>query len=324
MRPGPADAFRPLLDELGTPELTATIGTTRALLVVHRGELVVERYGDGTDATTTLPSWSMAKSILHAAVGVLVGRGELDPAAPADLSAWRNPGDPRGGITVDHLLHMRSGLAWTEDYVAGHASDVQEMLFGPGRADVAGYAADRPLAHAPGSRFCYSSGESNLLSEVVAQAVGGGDRYEGFLRSALFDPLGMTSAVPKFDARGTWIASSYCFATARDFARFGLLYLRDGVWDGVQLLPPGWVDHGRRPQPDAVDDGWIHGAHWWSLPEPDDGLFFASGYRGQRLVVVPGRDLVIVRCGDSEPAQADPLTAWLDRLIRCVEPISRP
>ena len=316
-----ADRLRALAADATGTGRDHELGRTRAVLAVQGGRLVAEHYGDGVDHATTLPSWSMAKSILHAVVGILVGRGQLDPAAPAGFAPWAAPDDPRGAITLDDLLHMRSGLSWVEDYVDGETSTVIEMLFGSGRADVAAYAADRPLAAPVGSTFSYSSGTSNLVSAITARVAGQDPAtYETFLHSALFDPLGMTSPIPKFDAAGTWIASSYCFATARDFARFGLLYLRDGVWEGERLLPAGWVDHARTPQADVDDEGWGYGAHWWLLPGRDDGLFFASGHQGQYLVVVPALDLVVVRCGLSEAVHRDAVVAFLLDVISCFAP----
>ncbi|HEY5156212.1 MAG TPA: serine hydrolase [Acidimicrobiales bacterium] len=299
------------------PSRVDELGVTAAVLAVHGGRLVGEGYRDGLDASTTLPAWSMTKSILHAVVGILVGQGRLDVDAPAGLPQWSAPGDPRAAITLDHLLHMRSGLAWVEDYVDRDTSDVIEMLFGSGRPDVAAYAASRPLAWPVDTHYCYSSGTSNLVSAVTRDVVGDPPAYAAFLHSALFDRLGMTSPIPKFDAAGTWIASSYCFATARDFARFGLLYLRDGMWEDERLLPTGWVDHGRTPQADVDDEGWGYGAHWWHLPDREDGLFFANGHRGQYLVVVPALDLVVVRSGDSDATQRDAVVEFLTDLISC-------
>jgi len=316
-----ADRLTALLAEATGPARTDELGDTRAVVVVHRGQLVAEAYGEGVDAGSTLPSWSMAKSILHAAVGILVGRGDLDLAQPAGFTEWSAPDDLRHEITLDHLLHMRSGLDWLEDYVDGERSNVIEMLFGSGRPDMAAYAAAQPLGAPAGSRYYYSSGTSNLISAVTRRVVtGDATAYEAFLRSSLLDPLGMTSATPKFDATGTWIASSYCFATARDFARFGLLYLRDGVWADEPLLPPGWVDHARTPQADVDDEGWGYGAHWWMLPGRHDGLFFASGHQGQYLMVVPALDLVVVRSGISVSAQRDAIVAFLTDVIACFAP----
>src|SRR6202034_2402388 len=160
------------------------------------------------------------------------------------------------------------------------------------------FAADRPLAAVPGARFNYSSGSSNIISAVVARVVGPGPPYMRFLRERLFDRIGMESATPELDAAGTWVASSYVRATARDFARFGLLYLRDGIWEGRRILPAGWVDHGRRPRSVDPDDGMIHGAHWWVVGD-DHGSFWASGYSGQSILISPGLDLVVVRLGDT-------------------------
>ncbi|MGZ4682261.1 MAG: serine hydrolase domain-containing protein, partial [Acidimicrobiales bacterium] len=313
----PGERRDPVLDQLFDDTTGERFGTTDAVLVVQGGRLVIERYGAGIDATTTLPSWSMAKSILHALVGVLVGDGRLTLDEAPAWPGWSGTDDPRTDITLDHLLHMRSGLAWLEDYVDGQRSNVIEMLFGSGRPDVAAYAAGQPLAHPVDRTFCYSSGTSCIVSAATRRLVGGPREYEAFMHEALFDPIGMRSPIPKFDASGTWIGSSYCFATATDFARFGLLYLRDGVWDGRRVLPEGWVDHARTPQPDVDDEGWGYGAHWWLLPGRDDGLFFASGYRGQYTIVVPGLDLVVVRSGDSETEQRDAVLGSLLAIVDC-------
>ena len=177
---------------------------------------------------TPLLSWSMAKSMLHAIVGMLVAEGRLVLDAPAPVPLWQSPGDPRGEITLQQLLDMRDGLDFVEEYEDPEASDVLQMLFGRGRADMATFAADRPLAGPPGTRFNYSSGTSNIISGIVARTVGPGDRYRRFLADRLFGPLGMTSATVTLDDAGAWVAASYVYATARDYARFGLLYLRDG------------------------------------------------------------------------------------------------
>jgi len=288
------------------------VGETWALVIVQGGGLVFERYGAGRSAEDTCRSWSMAKSITQALAGILVGDGKLDIFAPADAPEWRAAGDPRGAITLDQLLRMSSGLKFTEAYVPGEPSDVIEMLFGSGAGDVAAFAAAFPLAHPPGSFFSYSSGTTNIVSRCLARALGGdGARFETFMRERLFASLGMTSAASRFDAAGTFIGSSFCFATARDFARFGLLYLRDGVWDGTRLLPAGWVDYARTPtfrQADCVDGPY--GAHWW-LDLAGPGSFSANGYEGQHIVVCPDRDLIVVRNGVTPAINQERLQAWL-------------
>ncbi|HUD16030.1 MAG TPA: serine hydrolase [Acidimicrobiales bacterium] len=308
-------ALGPLLDEalaLGGP-----LAGTYAIVVISGGRLVAERYGgrDPRDEnvpvgpSTTLLSWSMAKSMLHGVVGILVGERRLDLAAPAPVPQWSGAGDPRGAITVEHLLEMRDGLEFAEDYVDRGVSDVMEMLWGTGSDDVASYAADHRLTAVPGSLFHYSSGTSNIVSGIVARLLGPGEPYRRFLLHRLFGPIGATSAVAAFDASGTWVASSTLYATARDFARFGLLYLRDGVWDGRRLLPEGWVDHGRLPRSVDPDDAMIHGAHWWVVGD-EYGSFWASGYSGQSITVCPALDLVVVRLGDTPTQRGGELTGW--------------
>lgn len=291
------------------------LGKTYALLAIQGGRLTYERYGFGATPETTQPSWSMAKSMTQALVGLLVRGGRLDIQAPANVPEWTGADDPRAAITVDQLLRMSSGLAFVEDYVPGSVSDVLEMLYGSGKADTAAYAANRPLAHPPGSFWSYASGTSNIVARLAAQAQGGD--FAGYMRSRLFEPLGMASATPKFDAAGTFIGSSYCFCTPRDFARFGLLYLRDGIWDGERLLPEGWVDYARTPtfQQEGVTDG-PYGAHWW-LGIGGPGSFSANGYAGQFIIVCPDRDLIVVRNGDTPLESKDRLRDWIGEVVDC-------
>jgi CubicO group peptidase (beta-lactamase class C family) len=192
------------------------------------------------------------------------------------------------------------------------------MLFGQGKDDVAHFAADRPLAAPAGTRFNYSSGTSNIISSVVARTVGHGQPYEEYLRARLFGPIGMHSAEPELDPTGTWVASSYVRATARDFARFGLLYLRDGVWDGARLLPAGWVDYGRTIQSVDPEDG-PYGAHWWGVAGDTFGTFRASGYEGQSISVCPAHDLVVVRLGRTAADRYPDLTRWRAEVVRAFD-----
>jgi CubicO group peptidase (beta-lactamase class C family) len=298
-------------------------GTGYAAVVVQGGRVIAERYANAIEhwdrdpepvvADTQLRSWSMAKSFLHATVGILVGDDALDPAAPADVPAWA--GDERSAIALDDLLAMRDGLEWNEDYVDAGVSHVIEMLFGEGAADVVGYAESRPRVAPPGERFNYSSGTSNIVSGIVARQVGRGDDYERFVRTRLLEPIGITHARLGFDAAGAWIASSYLYAPAREFAKFGLLYLRDGVWDGRRLLPEGWVDHGRRARSVDESDGRLHGAHWWAVGD-ERGSWWASGYDGQSILLCPALDLVVVRLGQSpDDAAPDALHQWRARVV---------
>ncbi|MEE3327965.1 MAG: serine hydrolase [Myxococcota bacterium] len=295
------------------PDGQASLGETHAVIVVHRGQIVLEQYAPGITPETTLRSWSVSKSILHAMLGILVREGRLDLDASALFPQWSALDDSRRGITLRHLLHMSSGLDFVEDY-NDPTSDVQQMLFGSGQADMAAYALGRPSLHPPGTYFSYSSGDSLLLSSVLGEVVGGErDAILDFMRRELFDPLGMSSAKPRFDAAGTFIGSSYVFATARDFARFGYLYLRDGIWAGRRILPEGWVDFARMPAPAARNGEY--GAHFWRAAKSRLGVFFAEGFEGQRVMMVPALDLVIVRLGRTPPEKTSGLQAFMATLV---------
>jgi CubicO group peptidase (beta-lactamase class C family) len=290
------------------------LGLTLTLLVAHRGRIIAEAYGPGCDASTQLISWSMAKSITHAAVGILVGDGVLELDAPAPVPAWA--ADERREITLQHLLNMRDGLAFAEDYIGDEGvSDVLEMLFGEGRDDHAAYAVARPLAHPPGSVWNYSSGTTNIVARIVGDAVGGGETAtRAFLHERLFDPIGMAAADPRFDAAGTFVGSSYVYASARDFARFGTLYLHDGVWNGERVLPAGWLDHARTFTAHDPDGTFDYGAHWWLWPD-QAGSLAAHGYEGQYTIVLPEKDAVVVRLGKSPAELAPALVAKLRELL---------
>ncbi len=312
-----------LMDEAFDP--AGPLHDTYAVVMVSGGRLVHERYGgalprlDGPGRPvvpdTPLLSWSVAKSMLHAVVGMLVADGVLDPAAPADVPQWTSsPTDPRRAITLGDLLEMRDGLDFAEDYDDPETSDVLQMLFGRGQADMAAFAADRPLAAPPGARFAYTTGASMVVSGIVARVLGPGAPYRDYVVRRLFEPLGMTTAEADFDDAGTWVAGSYVRATAHDFARFGLLYLRDGHWDGQRLLPEGWVDYGRTARSVDPDDGNLFGAHWWTRDEPL-GTFWAAGHDGQYIDVCPALDLVVVRLGRTGSDRTPAMRAWRDRVI---------
>jgi CubicO group peptidase (beta-lactamase class C family) len=286
---------------------------TRAVAVARGGALIAEAYAPGFSAATPLNGWSMTKSATGALIGTLVGEGKLSLSDRRLLPEWSAPGDPRGEIALEDLLRMRSGLRFREKY-ARPLSDVNRMLFL--EPDAGGYAASRPQAAPPGTRWQYASGTTNILCRIARRAVGEAD-WPSWPRRALFDPLGMTSAVFETDAGGTFVGSSYLFATARDWARFGLLFARDGVAGGRRVLPEGWVRTSTTPTPQSPDGRY--GAHWWlklsrelggetpSAARLPKDAFHALGHEGQCLTVIPSRDLVVVRLGLSID-----ITAWDD------------
>jgi CubicO group peptidase (beta-lactamase class C family) len=275
---------------------------TRAILIAQNGRLVAERYAPGFDATTRFPGWSMTKSVLNALIGILVGEERLSLTDRGLMPNW-DEADPRSSIALHDLLRMRSGLLFSEVY-EDLGSDVIEMLFN--RADTAAFAANRRLGALPGTVWNYSSGTSNILS-AIARRIVGEPGYPSWPRRALFGPLGMASAIMEPDASGTFVASSFMLATARDWARFGQLYLQDGVWGQRRLLPRGWVSYSTTQTPQSP--GLIYGAHWWLGLRPELGggtaaaariprdAFFAVGHEGQVLTVIPSLRLVVVRLG---------------------------
>lgn len=277
---------------------------TRAVVVVKDGRLLAERYPPGFGPEMPLCGWSMSKSVLAALAGIVVGKGLLATDAKELLEAWRG-GDPRGDIRLDDLLRMRSGLEFGEVY-ANPLSDVVQMLFN--RPDAAGFSAAKPLEFAPGTHWAYASGTTNIISKILRMALEkAGEDYLNFPRKALFDPLGMASAVFEADEAGHFVGSSFLYASARDWAKFGQLYLDDGLWEGARILPEGWVAYCRRPTPQAPDGRY--GAHWWlKLPRELGGetefvrrippdAYHALGHEGQTLAVVPSRGVVAVRLG---------------------------
>lgn len=311
-------ALAALVDEaFANPDPDALPGT-RALLVVHRGRIVAEHYAPGFNAGRKFLTQSVAKTVTGVLAGIAVRDGLLELDAPAPVALWRSDGDPRRAITLRHLLQMSDGLDFTESYFNPFTSDVLPMLFGHARDDMAGWAADRPLAHAPGTHWSYSSGTTNILSGIIRDAVGGTRaQYLSFMRRELFEPIGMTSAEPEFDAAGTFVGSSWMHGTAQDWARFGLLLLRGGVWDGRRILPEGWVDFMRTPLAHEPDK--IYGAHLWlnggeRIPGAPD-LFMATGNGGQVIAMVPSRDLVIVRLGRTGYSHYGAIYRWIGDIV---------
>jgi len=281
---------------------------TRAVVVMQGGSIIAERYATGIESDTALAGWSMSKSVMNALVGILVQEGRLRIDAPAPIPEWHQPGDPRARITLDQLLRMSSGLRFEENQDSPR-SDVMRMLFGVG--DIAGFVTSRDAAFAPGAHREYSNASSNIIATAIRNVLHDPTTYLTFPRQALFDPLGMSSAVLETDAAGTFIGSSYMYATARDWARFGMLYLQDGVWNGTRILPPGWVDYTCTPAP--ADEAKRYGAHFWleipleysgSNPRLPVPAFHAAGHEGQFVTIVPSRDLVIVRLGRTRYAHA--------------------
>lgn len=273
---------------------------TRAVLVVYDGQLVAEKYAPGFDKNTVMLGWSMSKSLTGAMIGILVKQGKLDVNAPAPVPEWK--GNDKQAITLKQLLQQTSGLDFVESYTG--FSEVTNMLFNKG--DMAAFTAKLPLRYKPGAVFYYSSGNSNILSRIIRHTVGE-ERYASFPYQYLFHKIGMYSMLLEPDASGTYIGSSYSYATARDFARFGLLYYNNGKWGGEQILPENWVKES--VQPADADKLKHYGYQFWLngwdeknpsqrwFPDVPADMFFADGYGGQDIYIIPSRKLIIVRLG---------------------------
>ena len=276
---------------------------TRAVVIVYDGKIVAERYGSNFTKDTPLLGYGMTMSVINALAGVLVREGRLALNKPVSVPEWSAPGDPRGRITLDHLLRMSSGLEFNDSN-----PPLTDSVIMFGYNDMAAFAARKPLVAEPNSRFSYSNGTTAIISRLIRSAVGGSDTdYFSFPRRALFDRLGMRSAILEPDAAGTFVGSTYMYATARDWARFGLLYLQDGIWEGERILPEGWVAYSTTLTP--TDPRGEYGAHFWTNSSRDKNgeqgqwpnlpgdAFFALGYDGQSLTIIPSRRLVVVRLG---------------------------
>jgi hypothetical protein len=326
--PPPEGRFARALDLAFCEPNPGRLRRTRAVVVIQDGRLAAERYAPGFGPSMPLPGWSMTKSVLGALVGILVERGLLSLDRRSLLPEWSSPGDPRGGISVEDLLRMRSGLEFEEIY-SNPLRDVTRMLFASRSA--AGFALAKPLLHAPGSSWQYSSGASNILGRAARLAAEkAGEDWVSFPRRALFDPLGMDSAVLEPDAGGDFVFSSFMLATARDWARFGQLFCQDGVWEGQRILPEGWVRLSVTPTPQSPEGRY--GAGWWlKVPKELGGetagaravppdAFFAIGHEGQVLTVIPSRRLVAVRLGMSIHIDAWDHAAFLEALLRSDQP----
>ncbi|MDC0674779.1 serine hydrolase domain-containing protein [Nannocystis radixulma] len=292
---------------------------TDGVVIVHRGRIIYERYARGYAQHNRHLSWSVSKSFLNAMVGVGVGRGALtvDDSICDHYDADAELCD----ITVGDLLDWASGLYWNEGYEDDpyYLSSVIAMLYGVGSGDMAAFVTAQGFVDTPGTIYRYSSGDSVLLSAVLASALGPG-LADDYPWEFIFDPIGMTSAMFERDQVGTYVGSSYVYATPRDLARFGYLFLRDGCWDGERLVPEGWVADSTQPNPSFQkgnsyeqflrDGDAVPGRHWWlNLPVPDlaherrwpaapPDTFAGLGHWGQTIFVVPSADLVLVRTAD--------------------------
>ncbi len=317
-------ALKAALDHVFEEPAEPPFRRTKAVVVVHDGRVIAERYAAGVGVDTPLLGFSMTKSVVNALIGILTQQGLVTPSMPAPIPEWKAASDPRREIEVEHLMRMTSGLALDE---TNSGFDPSSRMFL--HDDTAGFAVKAKMVAPPGSRWHYSSASTQLLARIVRDAVGGPEQTLAFAWRELFNPLGMRNVTLEFDGVGTLQGSNWMLASARDWARFGLLYLNDGMVGGKRLLHEDWVDFCIVASP-----GSDYAAGFWTnrsehpdakgrvrLGIPGDA-FFASGDLGQRVVILPSQKLVIVRLGDSVDRTGD--IRGLGRLVSEVISATRP
>jgi CubicO group peptidase (beta-lactamase class C family) len=313
----PDPALKAALDHAFEESEAPPLRRTKAVVVMRDGIIIAERYADGVTIDTPLLGFSMTKSVINALIGIMTQQGLVSPSIPAPIPEWRAASDPRHAIEVEHLLRMTTGLALDETNSGFDASSQMLYLHN----DMAGFAVEAPPIAPPGTHWAYSSATTQLLARIIRDAVGGPEQTLAYAWRELFNPLGMRDVTLEFDGAGTLQASTYMLASARDWARFGLLFLNDGVLAGKRILHEDWVDFSAAATLDTD-----YGAGFWTnrsehqhararvhLGIPRDA-FFASGDLGQRVVIIPSQQMVVVRLGDAAGPGGD--IGSLARLVK--------
>lgn len=295
---------------------------TRAVVVVYKGEIIAEKYAPGFDPFTPQVGWSMSKSIINTMFGALVKQRGFNIYEPAPIPEWKGSGDLRAQITSDQLLRMSSGLDWDENY--SRESAATKMLYTAD--DMGEYASLYELDEDPDTKWYYSSGTSNILSRILRSELG--DGYLQWPYKEIFYKTGVRSVVFEVDASNAYVGSSYIWASPRDWARLGLLYLNDGVWNGERILPEGWVSYSHTPTPPS--EMLQYGAAFWlnvgdkdnpskrRLPDCPQDVYSMNGYEGQRVFIIPSREMVVIRMGQTKKDDFD-MNEFLSSILSCVD-----
>lgn len=286
---------------------------TRAVLVIYKDQIIAEKYDVGFNKNSKILGWSMTKSITSALFGVLQKQQKINIFDPAPIAEWQNDG--RKKITINDLLHMNSGLEWSEDYSS--ISDATTMLFED--ADMSRSQLLKPAKFEPNTHWNYSSGTTNLLSGILRKQFKTHQEYLDFWYSALIDRIGMRSMVIETDLSGNYVGSSYGWATTRDWAKFGLLYLHNGMWNGEAILDPSWVRYAATP---TVGSNGDYGAHFWlnagkRYPDAPLDLYSCNGFQGQKVFIIPSHEMVVVRLGLKENEGLD-LNVFLKEILASI------
>ena len=284
-------------------------GNAFAFMVLHKGIPVAEAYKPQFNQKTRFLSWSMAKSFINAIVGILVMDGKIDIYKPVGIKEWDR--DNRSKITLNDLMQMQSGLKWNEDY--GNRSDITLMLYC--ESNMGRFAFDQPQAYPTGTHWYYSSGTTNIVSYLIRKQFSNDSLYYSFVNFRLFNRIGMGDAVFEVDPSGTIVGSSYLYATARDYARFALLFRNDGIFNGERILPERWVAYTRTA---ASNSNGEYGSFFWlnkckKLPSAPEDMYMCVGHDGQRIFIMPSQDLIVIVLGYSRASQGG---MDFDRLLK--------
>jgi CubicO group peptidase (beta-lactamase class C family) len=292
------EKLKRILDEAIDAPGDAPFKKTLGVAVVYNNELIGEDYLDGYNAWTKFHGWSMTKSVTGAMAGALVKEGKMDVKKTTGFPEWAD--DERKNITIENILHMSSGLDWVENYFTISEATVMLMQ----SDDMLASVMENELLHEPGTFWSYSSGDANLLSGLLRNAIGDREAYLGYAYTHIFHRIGMLNTVVETDASGLFVASSFSYGSTRDWARFGLLFQNQGIFEGDTVLTPEWVDYMTTAAP--ASDGYYASTFWLkeskeerTLVDVPDDIFFADGFLGQRVYVIPSKKLVVVRMGYS-------------------------
>ena len=289
-----------VISNVNYDKLNATVSSifkkedeTRAVLVIYKDQIIAEKHGTGFSSDSRILGWSMTKSILSTVYGIMQYQGKLNVQDKAPVSEWQN--DERKEITLHNLLQMNSGLEWDENY--DKISDVTKMLFL--EKDMTVMQRKKPLEGKPNESWNYSSGTTNLLSGILRKELGSQQEYLDYWYRELIDKIGMNSMIIETDMAGHYVGSSYAWATARDWGKFGLLYAHKGNWNGTQIFAPEWADYVAQPTPTS---NGTYGAQFWlnaqgKMKDVPKNMLYADGYQGQRVYILPDQEIVIVRFG---------------------------
>lgn len=308
---------------------SADMGETRAVLVMRNGKIVAERYGPGYHENTRFVSWSMAKTVTAVMIGMLVADGRLSLDGSVPIRAWQRSGDPRGEITLRQLLQMRSGLKHVETSDPPYEADTVRMLFLDGRDNMSAYAETQPLEAEPGTTWEYNSATTVILADLAARVLTTSQDpaerarvVSDYLKTRLFEPLGMKSMVPEFDAAGTLIGGSLIHGTLRDWGKFGEFLRERGAVRGAQLVPSAWIDLMTEPSPTNKAYGFHTWLNWpqGGAPRMWEGLpaaaFSMNGHLGQFVVVDRSRAVTVVRLGKTDDDKHGPLRAGIVKIVQ--------